>query len=74
LERGGFAPSPFQGEGWGGVKGLRSNSNNLCIYGSQTWGPNYKESSGNWQTNLIELYKAACFDRSIKSANNLDIN
>jgi CHAT domain-containing protein len=29
LERGGFAPSPLQGEGWGGVNNLRSNSNNL---------------------------------------------
>jgi hypothetical protein len=34
LERGALAPSPWKGEGWGGVKGLRSNSNNLCIQGS----------------------------------------
>ncbi len=27
LPRGGFAPSPWQGEGWGGVNNLRSNSN-----------------------------------------------
>jgi hypothetical protein len=33
LERGALAPSPWKGEGWGGVKGLCSNSNNLCIHG-----------------------------------------
>jgi hypothetical protein len=33
LERA-LAPSPWKGEGWGGVKGLCSNSNNLCIQGS----------------------------------------
>ncbi len=30
MERLALAPSPWQGEGWGGVNNLRSNLNNLC--------------------------------------------